>query len=210
MNSTFFVTGISTGVGKTVVSAIIAQALKGDYWKPVQAGDLENSDSRSISDLVDFPITIHPSAYSLLHPMSPHAAAELEGIEIDMSRFIRPKTGQPLVIEGAGGILVPLSDTHTIIDLIRPEDRIVVVSRHYLGSINHTLLTLNSLKQRGFSKISLIFNGAENVATERIILEMSGVQAIGRLEEEPFFDRRTIGRYAQLFRGKLFQVIEKE
>ena len=129
----YFVTGISTEVGKTVVSAILTEALEADYWKPVQAGDLEDSDSHKIRRFISNTKTvIHPNAYALNTPMSPHAAADIDSIHIDLEQIIRPETHNHLVIEGAGGLLVPLNDEATIMDLIKQEDKVVVVSKHYL------------------------------------------------------------------------------
>ncbi|MEM8848047.1 MAG: dethiobiotin synthase, partial [Bacteroidota bacterium] len=136
-----FVTGISTEVGKTVASAIVVEALEADYWKPVQAGDLDNSDSHKIERLISNTKTkIHPNSYALNTPMSPHAAAEIDGIRVDLEKIVPPQTENHLVIEGAGGLLVPLNEKDTINDLILTNYKVIVVSRHYLGSINHTLL----------------------------------------------------------------------
>ncbi|TNF77380.1 MAG: ATP-dependent dethiobiotin synthetase BioD, partial [Bacteroidetes bacterium] len=113
-----FVTGISTEVGKTMASAILVEALQADYWKPVQAGDLEYSDSDKVRDLISNARTvIHPNAFALRTPMSPHAAAEIDGIRITLDTIVLPKTENHLVIEGAGGLLVPLNETDTILDL---------------------------------------------------------------------------------------------
>ena len=144
-----FVTGISTEVGKTIASAIIVEALNADYWKPIQAGDLDSSDSHKVSSLISNEISvIHPNSYALNQPMSPHAAAELDGIKIDLAQISVPHTTNHLVIEGAGGLLVPLNENNTILDLIDPTYKVIVVSRHYLGSINHSLLTINLLLQK--------------------------------------------------------------
>ena len=200
-----FVTGISTEVGKTIASAIIVEALEADYWKPVQAGDLSQSDSHTIEKLVSNPKTsIHPNSYALKTPMSPHAAAKLDGITIDMQKISEPQTDNHLVIEGAGGLLVPLNDSQTILDLIQPDYKVIVVSRHYLGSINHTLLTLHLLKEKGF-EVSLMFNGYDPESyqvqtTEHIIGEMTGIPVIGRIENEPYFDDNVIKEYAEKFK----------
>ncbi|MGL5112516.1 MAG: dethiobiotin synthase, partial [Flavobacterium sp.] len=142
-----FITGIGTDVGKTVVAAIITQALEADYWKPIQAGDLDHSDSHKVKGYVSNPKTVfHPNSYALQTPASPHYAAELDEITIDVAQIKEPVTDNHLVIEGAGGILVPLNATDTIADLIQPDYKVMVVSRHYLGSINHTLLTIEALQ----------------------------------------------------------------
>ena len=198
-----FVTGISTEVGKTITSAILVEALQADYWKPIQAGDLENSDSHKINQLISNKKTkIHPNSYALKTPMSPHAAAEIDGVEIDLSSIVEPKTDNHLVVEGAGGLLVPLNDTDTIFDLIRPAYKVVVVSRHYLGSINHSLLTLNALKDKGF-KPGIIFSGNEHKTTESIILKKTNAVFLGRINEERRFDKTKVLDYAKQFKANL-------
>ncbi len=198
-----FVTGISTDVGKTLVSAILTEALQADYWKPVQAGDPEHSDSDRVAGLISNSKTvIHKSRYSLKNPLSPHAAAGLEGITIDTNAIEEPVTENHLVIEGAGGVLTPLNDSDTILDLIMPNYKIIVVSKHYLGSINHTLLTVLWLQQRGYD-VAIIFNGTENSTSESIILKKTGATLIGRMENETVFDRNTVKKYAELWRKNL-------
>ena len=202
-----FITGIGTDVGKTVASAIVTQALEADYWKPVQAGDLELSDTHKVRDRVSNKKSqFHPNAYALNTPASPHLAAELDGITIDLNQIKEPETSNHLVIEGAGGILVPLNNTDCIIDLIRPDYKVIVVSRHYLGSINHTLLTIEALKSRQISVAGIIFSGDENQATESIILNKTGVKLIGRIDNEPYFDANVIAYYADKFRENLLNL----
>lgn len=199
-----FITGIGTDVGKTVASAIVTQALEADYWKPVQAGDLELSDTHKVKNHVaNEKSYFHPNAYALNTPASPHLAAELDGITIDLDQIKEPETNNHLVIEGAGGILVPLNNTDCIIDLIRPDYKVIVVSRHYLGSINHTLLTIEALKSRNIPVAGIIFSGDENQATETIILNKTGVKLIGRIDNEPYFDANVIAYYADKFRDNL-------
>jgi dethiobiotin synthetase len=203
-NKTYFITGISTDVGKTVAAAIVTQSLEADYWKPIQAGDLDNSDTHKVKRLVDNEISqYHDNIYSLKTPMSPHAAAAIDGITVTASSIKRPETTKPLVVEGAGGILVPINNTETIADLIVPSDKVIVVSRHYLGSINHTLLTIELLKARGLSVAGIIFSGEEHPTTEAIIEKMTGVTIIGRIDEEPYFDENVIAEYAERFRESL-------
>jgi len=195
-----FVTGISTEVGKTIASAIITEALEADYWKPVQAGDLDNTDSHKVAGLISNTKTvIHPSSYELRSPMSPHAAAEIDGVRIDRFHINEPATDNHLVIEGAGGILVPLNEEDTIFDIIMPNYKVVVVSRHYLGSINHTLLTIGWLQQKGYD-VSVLFSGNANPHTENIILHKTGVSLIGRIKEEKSFDTSVIKGYADNWR----------
>lgn len=199
-----FITGIGTDVGKTVASAIITQALEADYWKPIQAGDLDNSDSHKVkSKLKNEKSKVHPNSYALNTPASPHLAAQLDNITIDLNKIIEPSTDNHLVIEGAGGILVPLNDHDCIIDLIKPDYKVIIVSRHYLGSINHTLLTFEALKSRKIEVAGIIFSGDENKATEEIILSKTTAKCIGRIENEPYFDENVVANYADLFRENL-------
>jgi dethiobiotin synthetase len=202
-----FITGIGTDVGKTIASAIITEALQADYWKPIQAGDLDNSDSHKIQRYISNDKTvIHNNSYKLNTPASPHLAAQLDGITIDLKTITEPKTKNHLVIEGAGGILVPLNDTDCIIDLIQKDYKVIIVSRHYLGSINHTLLTFEALKIRNIKLAGIIFSGDENQSTESIILQKTGVNFIGRIENEPYFDQNVISYYADKFRENLLNL----
>ena len=202
-----FITGIGTDVGKTVASAITVQALEADYWKPIQAGDLDHSDTDKVKALVSNKKSqFHPNAYALNTPASPHYAASLDGIVLDIKKIQEPITANHLVIEGAGGILVPLNDTDSIIDLIHKDHKVVVVSRHYLGSINHTLLTFEALKNRNIAVAGIIFSGDENQATESIILKKTKVNCIGRIDNEPYFDQNVVQYYADLFRENLLSL----
>jgi len=202
-----FITGISTDVGKTITSAIIVEALEADYWKPIQAGDLDNSDSHKIkSQISNTKSQIFGNSYKLNTPASPHLAAEIDGITIDLKQINEPKTNNHLVIEGAGGIFVPLNEKDSIIDLIQPDYKVIVVSRHYLGSINHTLLTIETIKNRGFEVSGVIFSGSENKSTEDLILNKTGIKCIGRIDEEPYFDQNVIREYADLFRENLLNL----
>lgn len=198
MKQTYFITGISTDVGKTIASAICVEALQADYWKPIQAGELANSDTKKVQKLVSNKTSkFHPAAFNLTAPMSPHAAAKIDDVVIASEKIKRPRTKNNLVIEGAGGLLVPLNDKETILDLIQSTDKVIVVSRHYLGSINHTLLTLEVLKQRNLKVHGIIFSGNKNEDTETIIEQMSGVKILGRIDEEPYFDTSVIKEYAE-------------
>jgi len=202
-----FVTGISTDVGKTIASSIIVESLEADYWKPIQAGDLDNSDSHKIkSKISNLKSKIFENSYQLNTPASPHLAAEIDGITIDLNKIAEPETDNHLVIEGAGGIFVPLNESETIIDLIEPDYKIIVVSRHYLGSINHTLLTIEAIRNRGFQVSGIIFSGSENKSTESLILNKTGIKCIGRIDEEPYFDQNVIKEYADLFRDNLLKL----
>ena len=200
-----FVTGIGTEVGKTVVSAILTEALQADYWKPVQAGDLDYSDTHKVKDMVSNSKSVfHDESFALNHPMSPHAAAERDGVEIRLGEFKIPETENHMIIEGAGGLMVPLNSKDCIIDLI--EDlgvEVVLVSRNYLGSINHTLLSVEALVSRGITIKGMIFNDEENVDTESVILKMTGLKCLGRVEMEEDLTQEVISHYASKFREVL-------
>jgi dethiobiotin synthetase len=203
-----FITGIGTDVGKTIASSIIVEALEADYWKPIQAGDLDNSDTSKVEKYVsNTTTTFHKNAYALQTPASPHYAAEIDGITIDLKQIKEPSFDKAhLVVEGAGGILVPLNSSDCVIDIIQPDYKVIVVSRHYLGSINHTLMTIEILKARKLNVAGIIFSGDENKATESIILEKTKVPMIGRIDNEPYFDQNVIKYYADLFRENLQKI----
>lgn len=205
----FFITGISTEVGKTIASAILTEALEADYWKPIQAGDLEYSDSHKIEHLISNKKSrIHANAYALKTPMSPHAAAEIDQVDIKINQIQEPKTENHLVIEGAGGLLVPLNNQETILDLIQPEYQVILVSRHYLGSINHTLLSFELLKQNGFSP-AILFIGNEHPSTESIIQQMTNAPILGRIDEEKEINAQVIQKYANQLKPILNEFIEQ-
>lgn len=196
-----FVTGIGTDVGKTVVSAILTEALEADYWKPVQAGDLEFSDSIKVGKLISNERTvIHSEGIKLSQPMSPHAAAEIDNVEIKLSDFKIPVTNNNLIIEGAGGLMVPLNDKDLIIDLITELDaEVVLVSQNYLGSINHAILSIEILKSNGLNVIGIIFNGNENVETEKYILNYSGLKCLGRIRQHQTINKEIVLSYKNEF-----------
>jgi dethiobiotin synthetase len=202
-----FITGIGTDVGKTVAAAIITEALKADYWKPIQAGDIAASDSHKVKRYISNAKTmILPNSYALNTPASPHLSARLDGIAIALSGIVEPKTNNHLVIEGAGGVFVPLNDKDMVIDLVQPDYKIIIVSRHYLGSINHTLLTVEALQHRKLDIAGIIFNGNEQPATESIILSKTGLKMIGHIDDEPYFDKNVILDYADRFREQLINI----
>lgn len=157
----FFITGIGTNVGKTIVSAILTEALQADYWKPIQSGTIEGKDSDTIRSLISNPKTvIHPETYLLKEPLSPHFAAKLENVVIDLHNINLPATTNNLIIEGAGGLLVPINQTHYVIDIAKKFDcEIVLVISNYLGCINHALLSIDYLIKNNFKIHSLVFNG---------------------------------------------------
>ncbi|MFO7256522.1 MAG: dethiobiotin synthase [Bacteroidota bacterium] len=195
----FFVTAIDTDSGKTLVSAILCEALHADYWKPVQAGLPRDADV--VKDLVtNKTTTIHPERYILQHAMSPHAAARLESITIRTADFTRPSTSRDLIIEGAGGCLVPLNDTEFVIDLVpKLNAEIILVADLYLGSINHTLLTVEALRTRGLNPLGIIFNGEPNTESERIICHHSGLKVLLHIGKEPVINRQMVKKYAEQY-----------
>jgi dethiobiotin synthetase len=178
--------------------------LEADYWKPIQAGDLDNSDSHKVKSQISNPKSqIFENSYKLNTPASPNLAATIDGITIDLKKIIEPKTKNHLVIEGAGGVLVPLNNEDCMIDLIQKDYKVIVVSRHYLGSINHTLLTFEALKSRKIKVAGILFSGDENKASEEIILSKTKAKLIGRIDNEPYFDQNVIQYYADKFRDSL-------
>lgn len=191
------VSGIGTDVGKTVASAILTTLFKADYWKPVESG-IDHSDTKEIKRLIErAKHTIYPPAYSLKAPLSPHHAARLENTVIDTESIRLPKTPNFLVIEMAGGIFVPLNMNTLSIDLFKSwEAKWVLVSKLYLGNINHTLLTIEALKKRSIDLLGIIFNGEPNPDSEKAILNFSNVPFLGRILPEKVINTSTIKRYA--------------
>jgi len=190
----YFITGIGTGIGKTLISAILTEKLKADYWKPIQSGDLETSDSKTIASLISNEKTIiHPESYRLTQPLSPHLSAKLDGITIDLNQIVVPETENNLIIEGAGGLMVPLNETELIVDLIQKLDaEVILVSQNYLGSINHTLLSINLLNQHNIKIKGIIFNGDENLETERFILKYAKIEKLGYVPSLVKIDKQQV------------------
>jgi len=194
-----FVTGIGTDVGKTIASAVLVEALKADYWKPVQCGNLDSSDTLTVQSLIsNSESKIHPECYKLKTASSPHYAAEVENIRIELSKCTAPTTERHLVIEGAGGLLVPLNKKECVVDLISwLQTPVVLVCRNYLGSINHTLLSINLLKQRGIPLLGLIFNGDNFLDNEEIIQHFGQTKILGRIDEGTSINKEFIHQQAQ-------------
>jgi dethiobiotin synthetase len=194
-----FVSGIGTGIGKTLISAILTERLKADYWKPVQAGNLDDTDTDLVKKLVSNTQSVfHPETFRLAAPMSPHAAAEIDGVEIKLNDFKMPETKNNIVIEGAGGLLVPLSKELFVIDLIaRLNAEVVLVSQNYLGSINHTLLSAEALKARNINVTGVIFNGETYPQGEQIILQRTGLRCLARVPQMNDISRESIKLFAE-------------
>ncbi len=176
--------GTDTGVGKTVVSAMLTLALNAAYWKPIQSGSKEGTDSRTIAELTGLgPDRIFPERYLLKEPLSPHRAAELDGVSIDPDALGEiPESPRPLIIEAAGGLLVPITRSTLQIDLFPSWGApVVLVARTSLGTINHSLLSIEALRRRDIPLLGVVFAGEANADNERTIAESSGARRLGRL-----------------------------
>jgi dethiobiotin synthetase len=196
-----FVTGIGTDVGKTVVSSVLVEALKADYWKPVQTGSFFSTDTGKVQKWVsNHESKFHPEGYLLKQYMSPHAAAELEDIEIRLSDLKVPQTENTLIIEGAGGLMVPLNRTEFMIDMIQQFDaEVILVIQNYLGSINHTLLSIDALKNRNLRILGVVFNGPPHQLSQDIIIDYCGLKVLGRINKEKDLNAEVIKSYAKEF-----------
>jgi len=202
----FFLTGIHTDAGKTVTAAFLQKALDADYWKPIQAGDLDFGDTDRVKAWTGSAAErFHPVRHALNTPASPHYAAAIDGVEIKLSDFELPETnGRPLIVEGAGGLLVPINDQETITDLIIQLGLpVILVSRHYLGSINHTLLSIALLKQKNIPIAGLIYSGGDSPETVRIIGEQTGVWPLVELPELEALNPAAITKVADEYRSAL-------
>jgi dethiobiotin synthetase len=199
-NAPLFITGIGTGIGKTIVSAVVTEKLKADYWKPIQSGDLHDSDTLKVKSLVANPQTIfYPESYRLTQPYSPHKSAAIDGINIDPKKIVKPETSNQLIIEGAGGLMVPLNDTFLMIDLIKQLGvDVILVSQNYLGSINHTLLSASLLKQYDINITGIVFNGKTDTDSENYILKYTGVKLLGYIPEFESVNKETIMQAGEL------------
>ncbi len=197
----YFVTAIDTDSGKTFASAILCEALHADYWKPIQAGLPRDSDR--VKELISNQTTaIHAERYLLNTPASPHAAAKIDNVSISLDHFLLPHTNNNLIVEGAGGCLVPVNDEHFVIDIIKKLNlEVILIADLYLGSINHTLLTVEALKARAIAVKGIIFNGQSNPESERIIMHHSKLALIGKISKEQEVSKQTVSKYAALFRN---------
>ncbi|RAU82602.1 dethiobiotin synthase [Pontibacter arcticus] len=201
----YFVTGIGTDVGKTVAAAILTEALQADYWKPVQAGGLDFTDTDTVKSLISNTKSVfHPEAYRLKKASSPHKAAAAEGIEIDVHGLTLPETDNNLIVEGAGGLMVPLNKRYLVLDLVQQLGlEVVLISRNYLGSINHTLLTAEVLRYRKVPVAGIIFNGEENPTSEDFIIKYTGLRKLPSIRQEADFCQEAVLEYARQFEGHL-------
>lgn len=188
MSNSYFITGIGTDVGKTVVSTILCELLHATYWKPIQSGDLQNSDSKKIQQWLNNTVEIIPEAHLFSEALSPHVASKIDGVSINPAMLNLPKTAGNLIVEGAGGWLVPINEAGiTFADLAEQWNiPIILVSRHYLGSINHTLLTIESIKARNMTIHGIIYVGEPLPDTCEIIEKITGVKTLFTV---PIFDK---------------------
>lgn len=189
MTNSIILTGIGTDVGKTVVSAILCKAFQLDYWKPIQTGGIEMRDADTVANLLNQNLRIFPERYLLQAPLSPHEAANKEGVSISLTDFTIPQEDN-LLIEGAGGLMVPINNQgDLLIDLFQKmKIPVVLVVRHYLGAINHTLLSLEALKQRKMPLKGIVFVGEDEFGAEEIITKIAACEVIARI---PFSEKIT-------------------
>jgi dethiobiotin synthetase len=199
----YFVTAIGTDSGKTLVSAILCECLHADYWKPIQAGLPRDADT--VKGLISNAKTIiHPERYLLTTPASPHASAKIDGIQIELGQCMLPKSTNTIIVEGAGGCLVPVNDTEFIVDLIPLLNcEVILVSNLYLGSINHTLLTVECLQKRNVTILGIVFNGKSNAESERIILHHARIKKLLHIQPETDVNKDTVLRYAKELKDNL-------
>ncbi len=198
MQHQYFITGIGTNVGKTLVSAIFCEAYNANYYKPIQAGELHSTDAHTVQQLVTRPITIYDSAYALATPASPHLAASIDGVTIDLTNITMPNTTNNLIVEGAGGLLVPINSTQTILDIVKKINLpVVLVSQHYLGSINHTLLTYELLCKHNITIKGIVFNGVTNPSSESFILHYTQLPCLLRIAQHTSITPQLVQHYAQ-------------
>ena len=202
----FFVSGIGTEIGKTIVSAILTEYLQADYWKPIQSGDLHLTDTMKVQSLIANSRTqFHPERYRLQAPLSPHASAEIDGINIMLRDFHLPETKNHLIVEGAGGLFVPLNQEELMIDLMAKFNiPVILVSRNYLGSINHTMLSIEALKHRKIPIAGIVFNGEPNPATESFIENYSRLPVLFRVGNFTEISRETLLAFVRQVDVQLF------
>lgn len=188
MTRTFIVSGTDTGIGKTAAAAMLTLGLKAHYWKPIQSGTEDGPDTATVKALTGLSDDrFLPEAYVLTQPLSPHRSAELDGIEIDADRLNIPQVDGQLIVEGAGGLMVPITRQLLQIDLFkRWNTPVILCARTGLGTINHTLLSVEALRARNIPLHGLLFIGDDNPDNIRTIADLSGARVLGRL---PWLDQ---------------------
>lgn len=202
MGTKIAIVGIHTDIGKTATAAVMTEALQADYWKPVQAGDLDNSDSIKVSRLIsNQKSVIHPEAVRLQMAASPHTAAAAEDLNYDLRDFSVPQTENTLLIETAGGVFSPVDQQRTVIDFVTHfKLPVVLVTKNYLGSINHTLLCLEALQKRDVPLMALIVSGERNISSEDFIQQYSKVRHILYIQQMAVMDPDTVQKTAANFK----------
>jgi dethiobiotin synthetase len=198
------VAGIGTEVGKTVASAVIVESLQADYWKPIQAGELNNTDTNKVKALISNEETIfHPEGFQLSQPMSPHAAAKIDAVKIKADLLQLPDSSNTIIVELAGGIQVPLNEQETNFDLLKNWNLpVILVVNFYLGSINHTLLSIDALKNTGCEIMGLLFIGEENTSSKEVILGISNIKNLGHIPQTSALDKNFVSSIAQVLTFK--------
>jgi dethiobiotin synthetase len=199
LQTPIFVTGIDTNIGKTVISAILVKLFHANYWKPIQCGDLDDSDTQMLQSLTKLPKShFFKEQFSLSLPASPHLAAKKQGIDIKLDNFILPNSKRPLIVEGAGGILVPLNEKEYLIDLaIKFKMSVIIVTKNYLGSLNHTFLTVEFLRNKHIPIAGIIFNGQRNPELEDFVSKKYNLKILFNVNEEEIINSNTIFKYVQ-------------
>ncbi len=194
MKPSFIISGTDTDIGKTVVAALLTQALRATYWKPIQSGVADGTDTRTVQTLTGMDDShFLPEAYVLTEPLSPHLSAERDGVTIDMERLALPAVDGHLIIEGAGGLLVPVTRHLLQVELFaRWQLPIILCARTGLGTINHTLLSIEALRSRNLTLHGLIFVGADNPDNIRTIADISGARVLGHLPHLPVANAATL------------------
>lgn len=208
MGKSIAIVGIHTGIGKTITAAVLAEAMAADYWKPVQAGT-EEVDSALLRQLItNGTERVHDEAVVLSQPMSPHAAADVDGVIIDYTKFVWPVTNKTLLVETAGGVLSPMSGDTTMADFVAYYKLpAILVVQNYLGSINHTLLSIEVLRSRGIPLLGIVLNGDANTASETFITGYGKVPVISRIPHLDTLDNATVKKCAAEIKDSLLQFL---
>lgn len=209
MSRKVVIAGIGTGVGKTLVSAIVCKALSAAYWKPIQTGFLSGKGDRDADEVQKLSVCqVYPEAYLFEEPLSPHAAAAIDGKRVDMNQINVPEHNGNLVIEGAGGLMVPLNDEELYIDLLEKwQLPVILVVRHYLGNINHTLLSVEALQKRGIPILGLVMSGNPLPDTVSAIENFSGQPVLLHIPELDEVNVEVVEVLAERLRGRIGGVI---
>ncbi len=205
----FVIAGIGTGIGKTFISSIVTEALEADYFKPIQAGSLRHTDSMFVKKHISNKRSvIHPEQYRLKTPASPHYAAAKEGVRIQIHDLKLPDTSNILIVEPAGGLMVPLNDKELYIDWIQKiKMPVILVSDIYLGSINHTLLSVEALHKRKIKTAGIIFNHHPFQPTEYIIHHYTKMPVLLQVRKHSALTKAIVREYAAELRPRLLSLV---